>query len=98
MFPQTQKVELPFLQQVVLFLISGYILEQAWNIGLSHLLHLPEIQYKSSTCLLLCLFILAKTVSVAISGFWVEIDVVNVTPQTKKEDSNNDNSPPPPIT
>lgn len=94
MIPQTQKIELPFLQQIVLFLISGYVLQQSWNVGLSHLFHLPEVQYKSTICLLICLYILAKTVSVAINGFWVEIDVVNVTPT-----NNSNNEPPaPPVT
>lgn len=94
MIPQTQKIELPFLQQILLFLISGYVLEQSWNVGLSHLFHLPDVQYKSTICLLISLYILAKTVSVAISGFWVEIDVVNVTPPQQENPPNDPPSPP----
>ena len=63
---------------------GAFIFQQAWNVGLVPM-HVPILAYKSAFCLLVMVYLIAKTAEVAISGFLVEVPEVEEKEETPNE-------------
>lgn len=83
-------IEVPFLWQLGLFLMTAFIFQASWNGGVASVFpRIPQIQYSQSLCLLVSVCILVKISSVLIQGFFVTIpeSVPNQDDDSKPDDT-----------
>jgi hypothetical protein len=84
-------IEVPFLWQFILFLVAVYLFQGSWNGGVASVFtRIPKIDYGQAMCFLVSLCILLKLASVTISGFFVTITDVPVTPSSEEKNDDND--------